>query len=819
MSPERLREIEDLYHSACERDPGERTRFLAQACRSDSELHREVLSLLAQDSAGGLMAQSAMQVAAKLLGFSRSTQPAVRTIGAKIAHYTIEAKLGEGGMGVVYMAYDERLCRRVALKMISSEGDDQARARFWREARSAAGVNHPNICQIYEIGEEGGELFIVMELLRGETLAARLKSRLLPVSEAIQIELGVLAALECLHRKTLVHRDLKPSNVFLSENGVKLLDFGLARSMTGTNLTTPGLLLGTPQYLSPEQLSGKAESAISDLFTAGSVLFEMVTGRRPFDGGSLPELFHAIQYEQPPALGGSSEVVAVDRVIHRALSKNPDDRYQSANAMAQDLRLALLLHQSGSESTVSTITRLIALPFRVLRRDEETDFLAFSLPDALTSSLAGLQSLVVRSSLLGARFFGDNPDLRSLAAEADVDAVVTGTLLRHGNQLRVSTQLVEVPAGTLIWSHSSQLELRDLFQLQDELVQGIVQGLRLPLTYREHHQLKQDIPASAIAYELYLRANQSYYDWAETSNARDLYLRCVQEDPNYAPAWARLGRCYRLLAKYGEMPAEGMTLAQSAFERALHLNPELPVANYLYALLEADLGHPRDAMVRLLRRALVTSNHPELFAGLTHACRYCGLLQASVAAHQRARRLDSQIRPSVAHTYFLIGDYAGVLETSSGGDYLYVYPLALAQLGREREAIELLRERLRSESLPQLRLMGSSLLALLEGRRSDSINDTEQNLRGSFHDPEGLYYFARQLSYLGEHERALNVLREAEGLGYSCLGALRSDPWLDPIRTRTEFLDILRLMEEDLAENAAVFMEAKGDRILLVGAC
>jgi serine/threonine protein kinase len=823
MTSERLRQIEDLYHSARTRNPGERESFLAQACRSDNELHREVLSLLAQDDAGGPMEQPVLQVAARLL----EDPPAARTLrtnAGKISHFKIEEKLGEGGMGVVYSAYDERLCRHVALKMIRSEDDDEARARFWREARSAAGVNHPNICQLYEIGEEHGTLFIAMELLHGETLAARLKSGPLSVSEAVQIELGILAALDCLHRKALVHRDLKPSNIFLSEHGVKVLDFGLARSTvpdpaaTRQSVTAPGLLAGTPQYLAPEQLCGHAATALSDLFTAGGVLFEMVTGRPAFTGGSLPELFYAIQHEQPPALGGSSEVVAVDRVIHRALAKDPDDRYESANAMAQDLRMALLLRQSGSEPQVRTITRLIVLPFRQLRRDEDTDFLSFSLPEALTTSLAALQSLVVRSSLLGARFSGEHPDLRTIAAEANVDAAVTGTLLRHGNQLRVTAQLVEVPAGTLVWSHSSQVELRDLFQLQDELVERIVQGLHLPITHQEHRLLKHDAPESAAAYEFYLRANRKYYDWSQAAAARDLYLRCVQDDPQYAPAWARLGRCHRLLAKWGNVPGEGMTPAQSALERALHLNPELPVAHHLYAQLDADLGRSRNAMTRLLRRAQIAANDPGLFAGLTHACRYCGLFQASLAACRRAQRLDPQIRPSIAHTYFFMGEYERVLETSSGGDYLYVHPLALAQLGREREAIDLLRERLQHDELPRIRLFGSSLLALLEGRRSDSIDEIEEYVQGGCYDPEGLYYLARQLSYLGEHEGALNLLSEVAKLRYDCLPALQSDPWLDPLRTRRAFLEILRKVEQAMVENAAAFIKAGGDRILLVGA-
>src|SRR3989475_10905954 len=215
------------------------------------------------------------------------------------------------------------------------------------------------------------------------------------------------------------------------------------------------------------------------------------------------------------------------------------------------------------------MTRLIVMPFRILRSDPETDFLAFSLPDAITSSLSGLDSLIVRSSVAAARFASDTPDLKVIASEAGVDVVLTGTLLRAGDQLRVSTQLAEAPGGTLLWSKTSNASLRDIFQLEDELVQRIVESLSLPLTAREDRRLKHDVPASATAYEFYLRANQLALDWESVVLARDLYQRCVEEDPQYAPAWARLGRCFRMLAKWGGHPKEDLAQAQHTFERAL----------------------------------------------------------------------------------------------------------------------------------------------------------------------------------------------------------------------------------------------------------
>lgn len=271
--------------------------------------------------------------------------PPGESLPARIGHYAIARKIGEGGMGVVYAARDERLERTVALKtMASLDNDETARKRFWREARAAASVNHPNVCQIYEIGEDRGELFIAMELLEGEALAERLRRGALSVSQTLPVGLGIMAALSALHTRGIVHRDLKPSNVFLTPHGVKVLDFGLARPemkrplSTATELTRPGFVMGTPRYMAPEQVTGEAVDARSDLFAAGAILFEMLSGRPAFAGRTVLEILHATLHEQPPALTGSPALVAVDRVIRRALAKQPAERVASADAMAEELR-------------------------------------------------------------------------------------------------------------------------------------------------------------------------------------------------------------------------------------------------------------------------------------------------------------------------------------------------------------------------------------------------------------------------------------------------------------------------------------------------
>ena len=369
-------------------------------------------------------------------------------------------------MGVVYSARDERLGRAVAVKTLSSLRDETARKRFWREARAAASVSHPNICQIYEIGEDQGELFIAMELLEGESLADLVQRGPLSVSRAASIGLGMLSALSALHARGIIHRDLKPSNVFVTAHGVKLLDFGLARpeldepAQTVTAITQAGMLIGTPRYMAPELVTGEGADARSDLFAAGAILFEMLAGRPAFAGRTVVDVLRATTSDSPPALGGSPAVAAVDRVIRRALAKRPAERLPSADVMADELRAAAALDTDTATARAQAMTRLVVLPFRILRPDAETDFLAFSLADAITTSLSGINSLVVRSSAVAGRFAGESPDLKALASEADVDRVVMGTLLRSADQVRAVVQLVEAPNGRLLTSHTAQAPAR-----------------------------------------------------------------------------------------------------------------------------------------------------------------------------------------------------------------------------------------------------------------------------------------------------------------------------------------------------------------------
>ncbi len=473
-------------------------------------------------------------------------------------------------------------------------------------------------------------------------------------------------------------------------------------------------------------------------------------------------------------------------------------------------RFLMPVKESGHEPP-ARMARLIVLPFRMLRPDAETEFLAFSLPDAITSSLSGLESLVVRSSMAASRYAGESPDPKKIAAEADVDLIVTGALLRAGDEVRVTTQLTDATSGTLLWSKAAQMAVGNVFQVQDELTQRIVASLSLPLTLREQKMLQRDVPSSAKAYEYFLRGNQLSHDSKQWSVARDLYMRCVEEDPAFAPAWARLGRIHHVMAKYLETGTqEGLNRAEEAFQRALDLNPDLAMGHKLFAQLEVDLGRASDAMTRLTKRA--QSADPEVLAGLVTTSRYCGLLDASVAAHQRALGLDPRIRTSVPHTWFLQGDHARVA-AGKVEENPYIVALSLGALGRQNEVVPVLRE-LEQTTKTRFRDFMIAARTLLEGKAAESVAAVGRIVASDFRDPEGLFYLSRHLAHLSQAEPALGLLDRVVAGGFFCYPAMAQDRWLDPLRDRPAFTELMRQAETRHREAACAFTELRGERAL-----
>jgi serine/threonine protein kinase/tetratricopeptide (TPR) repeat protein len=728
----------------------------------------------------------------------RMTDGGVRELnrGDHVGRYVVVRPLGRGGMGVVYVARDERLGRDVALKMIAGLADEKARSRFWREARAAASVSHPHICQVFEVDESPEGIFLTMELLDGEALDRRLSQGALTPQQAVPIAIDMLDALTALHARGLVHRDIKPSNVFLTPHGPKLLDFGLARpALSGSwqlpaNVAEPvsdaGMIVGTPQYMAPEQVTGAPVDSRTDVYAAGAVLFHMLAGRPPFTGSGADVLFAALK-ENPPALQGPPAVIAVDRVIRRAMRKEPGERYATAAQMAADLEaVSLAGPQGGATVPVRALTRVIVPPLRIAKTDPDVAFLSFGLAEAVSGTLATMGNLVVRSPALAARWSDELTDPRQLAAQADVDLVASSTLLRSGPQLRIATQLLDASSSTLIGSSTIKGSMDDIFALEDGLTMAVVEMLSTYLKKQSAPTpmapVRRDVPANPKAFELFLRGMEHARELTQVAQARDLFEQALAEDPRFAPAWAALARCHRVYGKYYEDRETNEDRARHAFTRALEISPDLPLAHRYLTHFESEHGRAGDAIARLLSHARTNRHDAQLFAGLVHACRYAGLLEASMAAHEEAVRLDPNVVTSVEYTLAHFGhrvENAAQLTSSRGGFFYGVFPaIALGEPGNARELLA----SIDVASVPPAFLSSFDAASGFTFGPVDRAIPIIEKAITAYTDPEPLFMFGVMLARLGTHERAVEVVRGAVSAGYTPVSTLAHNHAFDAVR-------------------------------------
>ena len=470
---------------------------------------------------------------------------------------------------------------------------------------------------------------------------------------------------------------------------------------------------------------------------------------------------------------------------------------------------------ADTRAVVSTrLTRLMLLPFRVLRPDADVDFLAFAIPDAVAAAMVGLRGVVIRSPIAGARYAGEVLDLERIAHEAEVDRILTGTIARAGTRVRVTSQLLEVPGGTLIWSDSSDIAIEDLFHLQDTIVGRVVESLSVSLTPHERMVLKADVPSNPAVYELYLRANQllaaGVMGGQQLLVARDLYQRALEHDPNYAPAWARLGRCHWLIGKASERAPEHLAKADESFKRALGINPNLLMVHSYHAQVEADLGRALPAMTRLLALAQSSSATPELFAALVQVCRFCGQLEASIAANERARGLDPHISTSANHTYWQLGDLDRAYAACNSGTF-GLDAFILARWGRHEEAIAL--QRTREATLPTTsRTVAATHRAAIEGDREECLRLATQAI-AMWPDPEGRYYLATHFARFGESDRALAEMNRCLDDGFIFYRLIKRDPAVDSLRPLPGFTALLDRAAAKYRDACLAFADAGGQRL------
>ncbi len=534
----------------------------------------------------------------------------------RLGTYEILGPLGAGGMGEVYRARDLRLGREVAIKVLPADvaSSPDRLARFEREARTVAGLNHPNIVTLHSVEDAEGIRFLTMELVDGQTLSALLTPGGLPLPRVLEIAIPLTDALVAAHERGVIHRDLKPGNVMVTREGrVKVLDFGLAKMIgagappppgatlgdtTGSPISREDDVVGTVPYTAPEQLRGEAADARSDLFSLGIILYELATGHRPFTGGSSAEVTSAILRDTPKPLGRLRADLSGDleRLIDHCLEKNPRERVQTAldvNNALRRLRRVLERGEPGMPAP-EKIASLAVLPFVNRSASPDDEYFSDGLADELLNLLAKIKGLRVTARTSSFLFKGTKDDVPTIGRRLNVATLLEGSVRKTGNRVRISVQLINVADGSHLWSETYDRTLEDIFAVQDDIAQSVVKELRVTLLGEEEdsdarRQVKADVVSAGRgrgtdpeAHRLYLLARHLIDRWTrqETTSAIGYLKEALERDPAFALAWSELGRAYAREADRGWVPvAEGYGRAREAVERSLVLDPDLADAH------------------------------------------------------------------------------------------------------------------------------------------------------------------------------------------------------------------------------------------------